>query len=561
MKKIILTLTIALIFTCLFIVGVNANDAEAETYYLVQDDASDFANTLKAEGKNVVGVANLYSNAVNPLFATASNGDNIVIKLAENINYVPSERTTAPDTTVAMKIEKAITVTVMFGDYSWWFADDIKYCGFVINNTGATLRLIGGKLDGEKAVEVEDDSSYSANTINNNIDLYGGYVGIYVSCGNVYAENLIAIGQEELIYRNNVIHNGAANYEFKNCSLNIKKASIYAIADKPGFSTKDVTLKIDGGYYEGIALSNMLESYVKNAKIGSGRNNINNTIVECSFYIDSWKGINEYNLVLDNVEVTRTYFAEGDSNLIVANNCTFNTINLKGDSSGGADAILTDSTYEEVIFTGNKGTGTLTVINSATCETAGTKTVYTKDASTPDAEYAAQNPALGHIIENPTRVQYDNYFVNGAYTGECKFCKQDAVETVPSAPAFVRTKGISCFTEGESFAVTQGFIINEDVVKYFGDDYDFGVFAHVNTETDAVSPQLGDKDTVSGSLKNGEFVVANIKIGGIPSDNLTTKLVFCMYVKLDDKLYYLNNGETSEAIVGLSYNDVLEITK
>ena len=225
MKKIILALVLALVFTCLFVVGVSATDKGV--YYLVQDNTSELATTLKDEGKNVVGIADLYSNATTPLFTTLNDGDSVVIELAENINYTPSEKTSDPATAVVMRLEKAITVTVKFGAYSWWVSDDSNYCGFIINNTGATLRLIGGKLsEGESATAVENVSSYLANTNTNDIDFYDGYVGIYTGCGSLYAENLIAVGTEELVYRNGKIDSNTANYEFKNCSLNIKKAGI-----------------------------------------------------------------------------------------------------------------------------------------------------------------------------------------------------------------------------------------------------------------------------------------------------------------------------------------------
>lgn len=556
MKKIILALVLALVFTCLFVVGISATDKGV--YYLVQDNTSELATTLKDEGKNVVGIADLYSNATTPLFTTLNDGDSVVIELAQNINYTPSGKTSNPTTTVAMRLEKAITVTVKFGAYSWWVSDDSNYCGFIINNTGATLRLIGGKLqDGENAVAVKDAGSYSVSTNTNDIDFYGGYVGIYTGCGSLYAENLIAVGAEELVYRNGSMDSSTANYEFKNCSLNVKKVNLFAIADKTGYNAQPVALNIDGGYYDGICLTNLLESSVKNATVDIEKATISGNAIECSIFIDSYKGVNEFNFTLDNVKLLGKYHAEGDSNLIVANNCEFKEICLKGDGSGGADAILTDCTYESVDFASKDGT--LTLITTATCENAGEKTVLTKDGSTPDAEYTTQNPALGHNIDNPTGVHYDNYFSVGAYTGLCSRCNLESKETTPSAPAFITSKGLSSFDDGETVAVAQGFTINKDMVKYLGEGCDYGVLAAVNAGEEAIAPSLDSQSVLSASLKEGNYVVTNIKVASIPLANKTTNIVFCMYVVQNDKTYYVSNAETGESIVGLSYEDVVEI--
>ena len=99
------------------------------------------------------------------------------------------------------------------------------------------------------------------------------------------------------------------------------------------------------------------------------------------------------------------------------------------------------------------------------------------------------------------------------------------------------------------------------MVKYLGEGCDYGVLAAVNAGEEAIAPSLDSQSVLSASLKAGNYVLTNIKVASIPLANKTTNIVFCMYVVQNDKTYYVSNAETGESIVGLSYEDILEINK
>ena len=53
----------------------------------------------------------------------------------------------------------------------------------------------------------------------------------------------------------------------------------------------------------------------------------------------------------------------------------------------------------------------------------------------------------------------------------------------------------------------------------------------------------------------------DIKISGIVEAYVHIKFIFCAYMIVDDTMYYLDSNETKTEIVGVSYNDIVEIKK
>ena len=49
-----------------------------------------------------------------------------------------------------------------------------------------------------------------------------------------------------------------------------------------------------------------------------------------------------------------------------------------------------------------------------------------------------------------------------------------------------------------------------------------------------------------------------VKVTGIPADFYGTPIVFCIYATEGDKFYYLDNGNTTDTIVGSAYNEFVD---
>lgn len=548
MKKKIIFACMLLAFACMLCIGVMAQ--EATTYYLYDD------GTALPEGENNISVSELYkqSDTEAGLFANLKDGDNIVIELKENISYTPTYGTmnNIPNESNCMRISVAANVTVKFNGYSWWFTSDDAYDAFVVYNEGATLNLIGTKAKNPDGTIKNMGTNYKGSEINENIDTYSDFVIVYIAGGKLHCENLAAFCTEESIYQKEGYVSGKVEVELVDCAIHTNATNMYTIG-LAGKVNSNNNLRIDGGWYGSICAHNILDnSYIKNATVKLTATSHGNALI-----FDSWKGRNAYNFPIENSTIDGRYWGEGDSNIVVGKNSSFGTLYLKGDSSGGAYVELIDSTYTSVDFVGKDGQ--LTVMTSQTCETAGTKTVYTNGGSTIDEQYPTQNPALGHDIDakTATGVEWENFFENGAYCGICVRCSVATKEVDGTASPLFENKGLShAEYQDTTKSMTQGFKVNTEMLVYLAEGYDFGIIATVNKDGGEIAPALDGTGVVSASFLKAGFSIFHVKVTNIPDANKDTKIVFCAYLVNGGKTYYLNNGTTSETVVGLDYTTV-----
>ncbi len=553
MKKLLITLALSLAMLCAFTICVFATDNEAVEYYIVQNGESELATSLKNEGKNVLNVYDLFSNAENCFFNTMADGDSVIFNLAENLTTEMSGVSNNPTVSPAIKIDKAITVTVNFLGYSWYQTSEKGYDGFVLLNADATLNLIGTKAKLEDGTVRTLGTSYSSTEYSDEIDLYSNFVAVYAGGGTLYCENLSISCLEEPIFQKDGYLAGAVTAEFVDSAFRAR--TNYFGINLGGKNNCNNIIKVNGGVYGTISIHNPLEGcYIKNARLLS-------TTGGNSLYIDSWKNRNAYTFLVENSIFDDRYWAEGDANILIFKNSTLGIIYLRGDGSGGAYAEVIDCTYDSVDFTGNKGTGQLTVINSASCEKAGSRVVvtYSNEANleTPDESYSA--PALGHLIpeEAVSGVEWENFFENGAYCGICSRCQEDTKETTPSASPLFVNKGLSFAEYADTTrSMTQAYKVNREMLVYLEDGYDFGIVATINEAGAELTPALDGSGVVSASFKALGYSIFNVKVTNIPDTHNNTKIVFCAYLVNGDKTYYLNEGTTSQKIVGLDYTTV-----
>ena len=159
-----------------------------------------------------------------------------------------------------------------------------------------------------------------------------------------------------------------------------------------------------------------------------------------------------------------------------------------------------------------------------------------------------------HVAEaENTGVHYENYFENGYNTHKC-FCGAEFNEDEAALAPVFESKGYSVFEVSGSYSMTQGFAVNFDMLKLLGEQVDYGVLACVNSSEDACAPELNG--AIFASLKEYACNMFEIKVINIPSDKLDTNIIFCAYVKVGEKIYYLDNDTTSEALTGISYKEL-----
>ena len=208
--------------------------------------------------------------------------------------------------------------------------------------------------------------------------------------------------------------------------------------------------------------------------------------------------------------------------------------------------------------TDSGGCAYLEKITSSTCLTQGKKLIY-NGTSTKVASLVSEEdlPLAPHAIDSFTGVEWENFFENGFNTGLCEVCKAQAREQEASASPLFENKGVShAEYQDTTKSMTQGFKVNTEMLVYLAEGYDFGIIATANKDGGEIAPTLDGTGVVSASFLKAGFSIFNVKVTNIPEANKDTKIVFCAYLVNGDKTYYLNNGTTAEAVVGLDYTTV-----
>ncbi|MBO4983656.1 MAG: leucine-rich repeat domain-containing protein [Clostridia bacterium] len=178
------------------------------------------------------------------------------------------------------------------------------------------------------------------------------------------------------------------------------------------------------------------------------------------------------------------------------------------------------------------------------------------------SEYVEGSVALGHdtLVANGAidlGIAYINFFENGAHSYECARCGEACVE---ETEALFVWKGYTVSVFGDTFAMAQGFAVNSVAVeayKEYDAGFEFGLIAagNKNENGEAFAPELsGDLCIPQSKIAHDYF---DIKIAGITDTLVEKQIVFCAYVKAQDKVYYLDNETTSEAVTGISYNTIV----
>ena len=131
-------------------------------------------------------------------------------------------------------------------------------------------------------------------------------------------------------------------------------------------------------------------------------------------------------------------------------------------------------------------------------------------------------------------------------------------EKTPFEAVFV-WRGYSVSTYGDTRSVTQSYKINRDSFNIAAnklEEFKIGAFASVNKGDEAFAPDLNSANVITIPLGSLAFDYVDIKITGISELNVDTRLVFCIYAKINDEYYYLDGGIASKTVFGVSYNEI-----
>ncbi len=236
-------------------------------------------------------------------------------------------------------------------------------------------------------------------------------------------------------------------------------------------------------------------------------------------------------------------------------------ISFKGSDDNKTYPVLVSELQEGNAHIANPNT---TITTPADCIKGAAVTTYCYCGNIAASLPLEGSSALGHntLVENGALdlgIAYVDFFALGVHTYECARCGEACAE---ETEALFMWKGYSVSTFGDTFSMTQGFLVNRDALKEYkkyASDFEFGLIIAGNKSEDgaAFAPELsGDLCVPQSHIAHNYF---DIKITGITSDFTDKLVVFCAFVKNGEKVYYLDNHTTSEAVTGISYNAILAL--
>ena len=156
---------------------------------------------------------------------------------------------------------------------------------------------------------------------------------------------------------------------------------------------------------------------------------------------------------------------------------------------------------------------------------------------------------------------YEDYFGNGTYSCDCTNEGCEIIDAYEIREALFMSKGISAKTFGDGIGLVQGYVLNKKAIlsyKAVNADFDFGILAYANLEGVASMPKPGDDKVVDIVFENMANDYIDVKIVGIPDSFKDTPIVFCIYVTDNGSFYYLNDGVTTDSVVGNTYAEFLK---
>ena len=166
-------------------------------------------------------------------------------------------------------------------------------------------------------------------------------------------------------------------------------------------------------------------------------------------------------------------------------------------------------------------------------------------------------PNPEHNLVTNTEFGENGYFSPSRVTVVCSVCST-MTNSGDFGPLFV-CKGISAKDFGNGAGLIQGYEVDKTAIaayKALVPDFDFGVLACANAGGGEIAPKPTDKNVVDITFDNMANNFIEIKVVGIPEENVDTPVVFCIYVEIGGTFYYLDNGSTKTSVTGVSYGSM-----
>ena len=170
--------------------------------------------------------------------------------------------------------------------------------------------------------------------------------------------------------------------------------------------------------------------------------------------------------------------------------------------------------------------------------------------NTCEAFYMGQHQWTGE------RIVANDYFKEIKFENSCTTCLINVIDESKTIAPLFSWKGYTVSTYGEKYSMAQGFSVNNEAIEAYikyVPNFEFGLIAAGNHTGESFAPALDGDLCVPQKMIAHEYF--DIKITGITEEYTDKTIVFCAYIKVQDKVYYLDNNKTSESVTGISYKN------
>lgn len=179
---------------------------------------------------------------------------------------------------------------------------------------------------------------------------------------------------------------------------------------------------------------------------------------------------------------------------------------------------------------------------------------------------SAENPDVPHTFTSAKSISYPNGINNPGVVEACCTVCQTLEGTRRTAPAIVVFSGYSVSESGKR-GIAVGVRFNSVSLKQYedvtGETIDFGIVLSSANVLNGANPLKDNGDVYStGTVYKHDmsglgYYESTLKLTGLTGTTINTEFVMSAYIKIGNKIYYIDNGGVSSKVTTVKYTSLL----
>ena len=175
-----------------------------------------------------------------------------------------------------------------------------------------------------------------------------------------------------------------------------------------------------------------------------------------------------------------------------------------------------------------------------------------------DAFYGGEHELYGYDY-----ILDDDVFSEIRLGEVCQRCRAEFVKET-KAPMLVWL-GYSTMDYGRGTSVVQGYRVDQEAIQYYecysGYSLELGTVAFINSNgapVPAPSNAWEWEPWVVTTVVERFAMGFDIRVSGFSDEYSDTRIVFCAYIRIDDEVWYLDDGVMATSVLGKTYDEIMD---